>query len=95
MKNNEEKMVIVEIKPNDGTACPLLDISNEMAPVCTLDNSVPYCKECQKGFSRAEAVKQIKSAFCKNCKVQDKSCFDCGVSKEGCEAALDALLEFK
>lgn len=54
------------------------------------------CKKCKSpvlaGITRAEAVGQIKSAFCKNCKVQDKSCFDCGVSKEGCEAALDALL---
>ena len=59
MKNHKEKMVIVKINPNDGTACPLLDISNEMAPVCALDNRVPYCKECRKGFTRAEAIERM------------------------------------
>lgn len=63
MKNNEEEMVIVKINPKNGTACPLLDVSNEMTPVCALDNSVPYCKECRKGFSRAKAVERMAKAL--------------------------------
>lgn len=53
MKNNEEEMVIVKINPKNGTACPLLDVSNEMAPVCALDNSVPYCKEADRLLDNA------------------------------------------
>ena len=100
MKNNEEKMIIVEIKPNDGTACPLLDISNEMAPVCTLDNRVPYCKECRKVFSRSEAVEKMaramrqyefpKSKYNSGWEGLDKDCQK--EYLELAEAALDALL---
>lgn len=101
MKNNKEKMVIVKTNPKDGTACPLLDISNEMAPVCALDNSVPYCKECRKGFSRAEAVERMAKALCQLSK-KTEDCNLCSICwEEGCnlcdfdafaEAALDALL---
>lgn len=98
MKNNKEKMVIVKTNPKDGTACPLLDISNEMAPVCALDNSVPYCKECRKGFSRAEAVERMAKAIFSEIWGLPNNRFDLSKSsvrmrnRKLAEAALDALL---
>ena len=98
MKNNKEKMVIVKTNPKDGTACSLLDISNEMAPVCALDNSVPYCKECRKGFSRAEAVERMAKAIFSEIWGLPNNRFDLAKSsvkvrnRKLAEAALDALL---
>ena len=94
MKNNKEKMVIVKTNPKDGTACPLLDVSNEMAPVCALDNSVPYCKECRKGFTRAEAVKRMTKIIFRELEPCLKPFHE---EQRGCiitaaEAALDSLL---
>lgn len=98
MKNNKEKMVIVKTNPKDGTACPLLDVSNEMAPVCALDNSVPYCKECRKGITRAEAVERMAKAIFSEIWGLPNNRFDlakCSVkvrNRKLAEAALDALL---
>ena len=102
MSDNEKRILILEVSPDckalkfDGDPFDEEDVvycdkNGRWERIKTKD-----CKKCKSpvlaGITRAEAVGQIKSAFCKNCKGQDKSCFDCGVSKEGCEAALDALL---
>lgn len=60
-------------------------MSNEMAPVCVLNNRVPYCKECRKGFTRAEGINKMSYALMLN-GLEETDC------KELAEAALDALL---